>query len=443
MTGNGTEAKPYLISTYEDWLSYLTDFSESSTFNGENPAYYKLVNDIECRKYIWKNQDVCIEYATAYTKILDGCGYSIKNFFSNLSTLASLKGDDSTFKIYNTVIDSCILKDSVFGQGFTHDFGVFYFNECSISLGLVGSNLITDTQGYVGKYTDTGIGAGDIQRFNNRCLCDSENKWNYCYQGAVHTRCYGSSMLFDNCAVTIKYYPEKYWYNTLDNMKSENGKGILKNMMRMFQFKNSKAKIYMTNSLKCVDGYYLSCGNSNYSSRNCPWNASFGISITDYSDIEFYIEGLLYLPFNNYYGSANGVVLGSNYNYYRNICWFSELNDSVVKFYPNKIGLEAVNNNLTNIEINPGNLKITYNQSSGYNAYPVLNVSANTTGKNVVYIENPWTWDSNSLGLGFYKNTESQNVVLTTNYNNIKDDKWLIDNGIVCMNTKLTDKTGD
>lgn len=83
LTGSGTEADPYLISTasqFKTFRSHVDDGSSGATTNGK---YYALANDIDLRGEVWDpiggNEKTGTEPKNIFKGTLDGRGYAIRN----------------------------------------------------------------------------------------------------------------------------------------------------------------------------------------------------------------------------------------------------------------------------------------------------------------------------------------------------------------------------
>ena len=78
-TGAGTQAEPYLISTYEDLFNLSIAMQEKSSFRS---AHYRMTADIDCQNKILYPIDGYTENTFSdgdFTGVFDGGGYVIKN----------------------------------------------------------------------------------------------------------------------------------------------------------------------------------------------------------------------------------------------------------------------------------------------------------------------------------------------------------------------------
>lgn len=391
------------IKTYEDFINFLERKQSSQGFTNQ---YYMLMNDIDCKKYIYKDKEISI--GSEYKQYLNGNGYSIKNFFMNNSRIKRGTNFYNVTQYYleKIILDSWIIKDSVFGQQMVgSDTKIvnpyIQILNSKMSMCMIGSNK-TDV---AANGTD---GLDGSSWYNNK---GSKN-------------C-GSSIGFFSSSVNLKYYPEKYWFEHPYEKPC-----IFKNMLRMLTFDNSKAKIYLPFSPNATDYYQSFGGAGTHSSRSFCYNARYGMNIRNYSDIELIVDKFLIESgsITDSKGSTRGI---SNYN----LAYFNEVKDSIIKIYPKSFVVWDFNGN------------VAY-----YDCIPVDTVHINlaaeslTSGKNLLYIDLENIQSLNGTlpkGIKFESTEQSVTTVYTSTEDNIKDAEWLLNNGIVCIDSDLNSTTGD
>lgn len=417
MTGTGAFDNPKIIENYNDFIEFLTEFPSDAetinTFNEFNPMYYALNSNLDFRKNVYQNKDIEIHTSftnttSLYSKVLNMGGHTISNFFMNNSRIWSDKSNTKTFRISNGIIDSWILKNSNF-QGPNFEQSVLEFNECSISMCMIGENKMTvhpnvNTSLFNGVNIFT-ITNNDATSFTTT---GSTNSLNIC----------GNYIGFVKCAVTLKYYPNKYYFNQYSTSYKQGGTSHFANMMQLMKFDNTEAKIYVSRPPAPFIGNFA---NQIFNAE--PWT-HFGISITNFSDIIIETNLLPCVPQKaNVGGGWRDCELMSPL--------FYKLIDSIVKIYPDEFyGMDKSNNfwfskpdevHTNTVESFSGTLR--FNVISG----------TSTTGTSLLYVDTSKCSKMQCTSIQGFESGESKNIIYSIDESQLSDAEWLIDNGIVCL----------
>ena len=428
MTGTGTSDNPKIIENYDDFIEFLTEFPSDettiATFNEVNPMYYSLNSNLDFRKNVYQNKDISIhasftDAASLYSKVLNMNGHKISNFFMNNSRIWSVKSNTKTYRISGGIIDSWILKNSNF-QGPNYEQSVLEFNECSVSMCMIGENKMTVHPN------------GNLPLFSNNMvlytITDNSNTSFTKKGGSNYTNICGNYIGFVKCAVTMQYYPNKYYFNQYSTSYGSGGNtSCFANMMQLMKFDNTEAKIYVSRPPAPFVGDFQT--NLADSVDAEPFT-HFGISIVNFSDI---IIKTKLLP------CKVGAIDGNSICHVRINPLFYKLVDSIVKIYPDEFYCFAGNNRIlfTKTDV------IHTNKMSSLTGDLIFNMVSgrSTTGTSLLYVD---TSKSNAMKctsiVGYTTDTsvESKNIIYSIDKSNLSDAEWLIDNGIVCL-----DKTAD
>lgn len=394
------------IKTYDDFINFLEHKQLNVGFAQQN---YILMNDIDCRDYVYKDKEISINVNKI--QYLRGNGHSIKNFFMNnsrIKLMGNTNFNSTRYYIDDIVLDSWIIKDSVLGQQYLASYSTIVnplikISNSKISMCMIGSNK-------------TDMAANGTDGLDN-------NNW---YNDKGSKNC-GSSIGFFSSSINLKYYPEKYWFEHPYEKPC-----IFKNMLRMLTFDNSKAKIYLPFSPNAVDYYKYFCGQATLSSRSFCYNARYGMNIRNYSDIELIVDKFLIESSTITRSNDSGQGI-KNYN----LAYFNEVKDSIIKIYPKSFVAWDFNSN---------------GDGAYYDCTPTSAVHINlaaeslTSGKNLLYIDLKNIQKLNGTlphGVEFESTEQSSTTVYTSTEDNIRNAEWLLNNGIICIDTDLNSTTGD
>lgn len=393
------------IKTYEGFINFL-ERKQSNV--GSNEQYYILMNDIDCRDYVYKDKEISINGNNI--QHLRGNGHSIKNFFMNNSRIkhsGNINFNSTNYYIDDIVLDSWIIKDSVLGQQYLGSDSTIVnplikISNSKISMCMIGSNK-------------TDIAANGTDGLDG-------SSW---YNNKGSKNC-GSSIEFVSSSINLKYYPEKYWFEHPYEKPC-----IFKNMLRMLTFDNSKAKIYLPFSPNATD-YYKSFGGAGiHSSRNFCYNARYGMNIRNYSDIELIISKFLIETEMIIHSNDKGQMIESY-----NLSYFNEVKDSIIKIYPKTFTSWDHNGKKEYPNCVPRDYPVHIN----------LAPTGLTSGKNLLYLDLKNIQNLNGAlpkGMEFESEEQSATTAYTSTEDNIRDAEWLLNNGIVCIDTDLNSTTGD
>lgn len=432
MTGTGTSDNPKIIENYDDFIEFLTEFPSDettiATFNEVNPMYYSLNSNLDFRKNVYQNKDISIhasftDAASLYSKVLNMNGHKISNFFMNNSRIWSVKSNTKTYRISGGIIDSWILKNSNF-QGPNYEQSVLEFNECSVSMCMIGENKTTvhpnDTYGLFNKNANVSTITGNSASFTK--ADGNTNHLNIC----------GNYIGFVKCAVTMQYYPNKYYFNQYSTSFKEIGNSHFANMMQLMKFDNTEAKIYVSRPPAPFIGDFY---NSIYDAE--AWTY-FGISITNFSDIIIKTNLLPSQPTEVHAstGGFGGCSIMSPL--------FYKLVDSIVKIYPGGFYAFDSYNNIWITKTDDVHTKKCDTMSGvlRFNVVP----GTSTTGTSLLFVDATKVSEMKCTSIEGFKGSnstseESKNIIYTMDESKLSDAEWLIDNGIVCLD-KTTD-TGE
>lgn len=423
MTGTGTLDNPKIIENYDDFIEFLTEFPSDAetinTFNELHPMYYALNSNLDFRKNIYQNKDVEIhmsftERVSLYSKVLNMGGHTISNFFMNNSRIWSDKSNTKTFRISDGIIDSWILKNSNF-QGPNFEQSVLEFNECSISMCMIGENKMTVHPNVNGNLFNNGLAVSSITNNDTTSFTKTgtSNSLNIC----------GNYISFVKCAVTLKYYPNKYYFNQYSTFYGKGGTSHFANMMQLMKFDNTEARIYTSRPPAPFVGNFI---NSAYDAE--AWT-HFGISITNFSDIIIETNFLPCVPEKiNLNGGYNSSELMSPL--------FYKLIDSIVKIYPDEFYSIDRSSNIYFTKPD----EVHTNTADSFSGKLYFNVVSgkSTTGTSLLYVDTSKCSKMKCTSIEGFKDggstsEESKNIIYSIDESQLSDAEWLIDNGIVCL----------
>ena len=423
MTGTGTLDNPKVIENYDDFIEFLTEFPSDAetinTFNEVTPMYYALNSNLDFRKNIYQNKDIEIhtsftERASLYSKVLNMDGHTISNFFMNNSRIWSDKSNTKTFRISGGIIDSWILKNSNF-QGPNIEQSVLEFNECSISMCMIGENKMTVHPNANVNLFNNNLGVFSINDNSGDTFVKTgtTNNLNIC----------GNYIGFVKCAVTLKYYPNKYYFNQYSTTYTQGGTSHFANMMQLMKFDNTEAKIYVARPPAPFIGDFM---NSKFNGE--AWT-HFGISITNFSDI--IIETNLLPCVAEQMNSNGGWTTGANMS-----PLFYKLIDSIVKIYPDEFYSKsgATNPSMVNMyftkpdEVHTNTVE-SFSGKLRFNVVP----GTSTTGTSLLYVDTSKCSKMQCTSIQGFESEESKNIIYSIDESQLSDAEWLIDNGIVCL----------
>lgn len=436
MTGTGTSDNPKIIENYDDFIEFLTEFPSDettiATFNEVHPMYYSLNSNLDFRKNVYQNKDISIhasftDATSLYSKVLNMNGHKISNFFMNNSRIWSVKSNTKTYRISGGIIDSWILKNSNF-QGPNYEQSVLEFNECSVSMCMIGENKMTVHP------------KCNITLFNNNSALMSitHNNTTSFVRNANYSNICGNYIGFVKCAVTMQYYPNKYYFNQYSTRYNQGGTSHFANMMQLMKFDNTEAKIYVSRPPAPFTGDLY---NSKYDAEI---STHFGISITNFSDIIIKTK-LLPCQVQQINTSSNGYSTGGIMS-----PLFYKLIDSIVKIHPEEFysldngTYSSAGGNIFFTKPDEIHTK-TCLSFSGFLRFNVVS-GTSTTGTSVLYVDKSKSNKMQCTSIEGFRGSdttseESKNIIYTMDESNLSDAEWLIDNGIVCLD-KTTD-TGE